>query len=53
MHGNIFLAMQIYNRLDLNNYFANNYDEAQLSLQIQKQSGIVFAAVYFVGEKDY
>lgn len=53
VHGNIFLAMQIYKRLNLNDYFANNCDEAQLSEHIQKQSAIVFAAVYFVGEKDY
>lgn len=53
VHGNIFIAMQIFNRLDLKDYFSDNFNEEELFQKIQQESGLVFAAVYFVAEKDY
>lgn len=53
VHGNIFIAMQVFNRLNLNDYFSDSFIKEELFQTIQKESGLVFAAVYFIGEKDY
>lgn len=53
VHGNIFLGIQVYKRLDFAEYFAGNFDEAALEDDIIKESGLIFAATYFVGERDY
>ena len=53
VHGNIFIAMQVFKHIDLTGYFSENFDDSVLRQEVKKNSGIVFAAVYFVGERDY
>lgn len=53
VHGNIFIAMQIYSRLDLRQYFDDDYDEDEFEKTLALVTKKVLGAVYYIGEKDY